>query len=112
MTLIIVNEELTIVVLSVGVVEIAQVAIVEIGSDLDEDEVESRGSELEGAALSPHQPRYPPPHVVETWETRRAPTRRPSESASEEEPPEHVGRGRTERSVSARIVAESVDLGP
>ena len=48
-------------------------------------------------ARSPRQPRRPPPHVVETWETRPAPPRPPSET---EEESEYVERGRDERSRS------------
>ena len=48
-------------------------------------------------ARSPRQPRHPPPHVTETWETRRAPPRPPSET---EEESEYVERGRDERSRS------------
>ena len=48
-------------------------------------------------ARSPSQPRHPPPHVTETWKTRRAPPRPPSET---EEESEYVERGRDERSRS------------
>ena len=48
-------------------------------------------------ARSPRQPRFPPPHVTETWETRRAPPRPPSET---EEESDYIERGREERSRS------------
>ena len=63
-----------------------------------------RASHREGyQARSPRQPQYPPPHVTETWETRRAPPRPPSESEEESDSRvDYVERGREERSRSRR----------